>query len=126
MTSPRDTVANARDNALEALEEAKNADSKPKQVQKETDAVRKFATNLAEALSNGLPGSSTGPHVAAISSTAKYHTKTEIQQMVKNALDELVVEGIKTNQPLHRSLVRDGGFKKVDFTIHYLEKLLRD
>ena len=45
---------------------------------------------------------------------------------MKNALDELVVEGIKTNQPLHRNLVRDGGFKGVEFTIHYLEKLMRD
>jgi acetyl-CoA carboxylase biotin carboxylase subunit len=45
---------------------------------------------------------------------------------MKNALDEMVVEGIKTNQPLHRRLVRDGGFKQVDFTIHYLEKLIRD
>ena len=103
MTTPRDTVATARDNALEALEEAKNADSKPTQVQKETDAVREFVTNMAEALSNGLPGSSTGPHVAAISSSAKYHTKTEIQQMVKNALDELEGE----DKPALDDLIRE-------------------
>lgn len=103
MTTPRDRVADARDNALEALEEAKNADSKPTQVQKETDAVREFATNMAEALSNGLPGSSTGPHVAAISSSAKYHTKTEIQQMVKNALDELEGE----DKPALDDLIRE-------------------
>ncbi|MEH6355527.1 MAG: acetyl-CoA carboxylase biotin carboxylase subunit [Marinobacter sp.] len=48
------------------------------------------------------------------------------RRRMKNALDEMVVEGIKTNQPLHRRLVRDGGFKQVDFTIHYLEKLIRD
>ncbi|WP_091811103.1 acetyl-CoA carboxylase biotin carboxylase subunit [Marinobacter mobilis] len=48
------------------------------------------------------------------------------RRRMKNALEELVVEGIKTNQPLHRKLVRDGGFKQVDFTIHYLEKLIRD
>jgi acetyl-CoA carboxylase biotin carboxylase subunit len=48
------------------------------------------------------------------------------RRRMKNALDELVVEGIKTNQALHRKLVRDGGFKQVDFTIHYLEKLIRD
>ncbi|MBS3803487.1 MAG: acetyl-CoA carboxylase biotin carboxylase subunit [Oleiphilaceae bacterium] len=47
------------------------------------------------------------------------------RRRMKNALDELVVEGIKTNQPLHRNLVRDGGFKQVDFTIHYLEKLIK-
>ena len=48
------------------------------------------------------------------------------RRRMKNALDELVVEGIKTNQSLHRRLIRDGGFKQVDFTIHYLEKLMRD
>ena len=48
------------------------------------------------------------------------------RRRMKNALDEMLVEGIKTNQPLHRKLVRDGGFKQVDFTIHYLEKLMRD
>ncbi|MGO3296425.1 MAG: acetyl-CoA carboxylase biotin carboxylase subunit, partial [Marinobacter sp.] len=48
------------------------------------------------------------------------------RRRMKIALDELLVEGIKTNQPLHRKLVRDGGFKTVDFTIHYLEKLMRD
>jgi acetyl-CoA carboxylase biotin carboxylase subunit len=47
------------------------------------------------------------------------------RRRMKNALDELLVEGIKTNQPLHRNLVRDGGFKQVDFTIHYLEKLIK-
>ena len=48
------------------------------------------------------------------------------RRRMKNALDEMLVEGIKTNQPLHRKLVRDGGFKQVDFTIHYLEKLIQD
>jgi len=48
------------------------------------------------------------------------------RRRMKNALDELVVEGIKTNQPLHRNLIRDGGFKRVEFTIHHLEKLMRD
>jgi len=48
------------------------------------------------------------------------------RRRMMNALDELLVEGIKTNQSLHRKLVRDGGFKQVDFTIHYLEKLIRN
>ncbi|WP_349558856.1 acetyl-CoA carboxylase biotin carboxylase subunit [Marinobacter sp. NFXS9] len=48
------------------------------------------------------------------------------RKRMKNALDELVVEGIKTNQPLHRRLILDGGFKNVEFTIHYLEKLIKD
>ncbi len=45
---------------------------------------------------------------------------------MKIALDETVVEGIKTNIPLLRKLVRDSCLRRVDFTIHYLEKLLSD
>jgi len=47
-------------------------------------------------------------------------------ERMHNALDEMVVEGIKTNIPLHRRLVRDAGFRNQQFTIHYLEKLLKD
>jgi len=39
-----------------------------------------------------------------------------------NALDEIVVDGIDSNIPLHRELVRDDAFRNVDFNIHYLEK----
>ncbi|WP_026180373.1 acetyl-CoA carboxylase biotin carboxylase subunit [Hahella ganghwensis] len=47
-------------------------------------------------------------------------------ERMHNALEEMVVEGIKTNIPLHRRLVRDSGFRSQKFTIHYLEKLLKD
>jgi acetyl-CoA carboxylase, biotin carboxylase subunit len=40
------------------------------------------------------------------------------------ALDEIVIEGIKTNVPLHQMLVRDAGFKNGGANIHYLEKKL--
>ncbi len=43
---------------------------------------------------------------------------------VKNALDEIVVDGIKSNIELHQRLVRDESFRNVDFNIHYLEKLI--
>ena len=43
---------------------------------------------------------------------------------MRNALDEIVVDGIKTNIPLHRDLVRDPGFCKGGVNIHYLEKKL--
>jgi len=39
-----------------------------------------------------------------------------------NALDEIVVDGIDSNIPLHRELVRDEAFRNGDFNIHYLEK----
>lgn len=40
------------------------------------------------------------------------------------ALDELVVEGIRTNIALQQDLVRDEGFRKGCVNIHYLEKKL--
>ena len=42
------------------------------------------------------------------------------------ALDELVVEGIRTNTPLHRDLVRDQAFAAGGVSIHYLESKLED
>ncbi|MCR9107179.1 MAG: acetyl-CoA carboxylase biotin carboxylase subunit [Gammaproteobacteria bacterium] len=42
------------------------------------------------------------------------------------ALDELVVEGIRTNTPLHRDLVRDKAFGAGGVSIHYLESKLED
>lgn len=42
-----------------------------------------------------------------------------------NALDELIVIGIKTNSALHQRLIRDEAFRKGDITIHYLEHLIR-
>jgi acetyl-CoA carboxylase biotin carboxylase subunit len=43
---------------------------------------------------------------------------------MRQALDELVVEGIRTNTPLHRDLVRDEAFKTGGVSIHYLERKL--
>ena len=43
---------------------------------------------------------------------------------MRQALDELVVEGIRTNTPLHRELLRDPAFQAGGVSIHYLEKKL--
>ena len=43
---------------------------------------------------------------------------------MKNALTELVVEGIKTNVPLHQMMMEDEAFCKGAQNIHYLEKKL--
>lgn len=51
-------------------------------------------------------------------------TREEAMVRMRNALDEIVVDGIKTNIPLHRDLVRDDGFCKGGVNIHYLEKKL--
>lgn len=49
--------------------------------------------------------------------------ETAIARM-KMALDEIVLNGIKTNIPLHKWLMRDAGFREGGFNIHYLEKRL--
>ena len=43
---------------------------------------------------------------------------------MQNALDEMVIDGIKTNIPLQRSIMADKVFKKGGMNIHYLEKML--
>ncbi|MCB1697558.1 MAG: acetyl-CoA carboxylase biotin carboxylase subunit [Pseudomonadales bacterium] len=45
---------------------------------------------------------------------------------MRQALDELVVEGIRTNTALHRDLVRDRAFQTGGVSIHYLESKLED
>ncbi|HEX5277905.1 MAG TPA: hypothetical protein VFW49_09680 [Fluviicoccus sp.] len=46
-------------------------------------------------------------------------------QRMRNALDEIVVEGIRSNIPLHREqILRDAGFCAGAVDIHYLEKKL--
>jgi acetyl-CoA carboxylase, biotin carboxylase subunit len=44
---------------------------------------------------------------------------------MRNALDEIVVDGIRTNIPLHQTLVRDDAFHRGGVSIHYLEKKLQ-
>jgi len=43
---------------------------------------------------------------------------------MRTALDETIIEGIKTNIPLHRRLVDDAAFQAGGTNIHYLEKKL--
>ena len=45
---------------------------------------------------------------------------------MRQALDELWVEGIRTNTPLHRDLVRDKAFQAGGVSIHYLESKRED
>ncbi|MCD6055879.1 MAG: acetyl-CoA carboxylase biotin carboxylase subunit [Gammaproteobacteria bacterium] len=49
--------------------------------------------------------------------------QTAIARM-RQALDELLIEGIKTNIPLHQKLMRDSHFMEGGVNIHYLEKKL--
>lgn len=45
---------------------------------------------------------------------------------MRQALNELVIEGIRTNTALHRELVRDASFIAGGVSIHYLESKLED
>ncbi|MFB0962449.1 MAG: acetyl-CoA carboxylase biotin carboxylase subunit [Pseudomonas sp.] len=51
-------------------------------------------------------------------------TREESMARMRNALDEIIIDGIKTNVPLHRDLLTDKGFCKGGVNIHYLEKKL--
>ncbi len=51
-------------------------------------------------------------------------TRDSALARMRSALDEAVVEGIKTNIPLHQDLLRDTAFRAGGTDIHYLEKRL--
>lgn len=53
-------------------------------------------------------------------------TRRQALSRMNLALSEMVVEGIKTNIPLHRDLVNDANFVEGGTTIHYLEKKLSE
>ncbi len=44
---------------------------------------------------------------------------------MRTALDELIVEGIKTNIPLLQDIIRDGNFTQGGTNIHYLEEMIK-
>ena len=55
------------------------------------------------------------------------HGQTRQQAIAKtvHALDELIIEGIKTNIPLHRDVIlADDNFTREAQNIHYLEREL--
>ena len=47
--------------------------------------------------------------------------RNEALVRMESALTEIVVDGIKTNTPLHQKIMADPGFRSGNFTIHYLE-----
>ncbi|CAM4466682.1 MAG: Biotin carboxylase [Legionellaceae bacterium] len=44
---------------------------------------------------------------------------------MQNALDEMIIEGIKSNVSMHQELLKDPNFKNGGTNIHYLEKILK-
>ncbi|MBA2709960.1 MAG: acetyl-CoA carboxylase biotin carboxylase subunit [Tatlockia sp.] len=45
---------------------------------------------------------------------------------MRNALDEIIIDGIKTNIELHQRILRDTAFAQGGTNIHYLEKMLKE
>ncbi|HLB57839.1 MAG TPA: acetyl-CoA carboxylase biotin carboxylase subunit, partial [Gammaproteobacteria bacterium] len=43
---------------------------------------------------------------------------------MRNALEETLIDGIKTNLPLHLDILRDGTFQQGGVNIHFLEQWL--
>lgn len=54
------------------------------------------------------------------------NTRAEALARMRNALDEIIIEGIKTNIELHQRLLHDKAFIEGGTNIHYLEKLLKE
>lgn len=50
------------------------------------------------------------------------NTRKEAIARMNNALDEMIIEGIKTNISLHKKIMNDQGFIQGGTNIHYLEK----
>lgn len=71
-------------------------------------------------------GYSVPPHYDSMIAKIITHgdTRELALRRMSGALDELLVEGIRTNTALHRELVRDTGFMAGGVNIHYLEHKL--
>lgn len=53
-------------------------------------------------------------------------TRNEAIGRMRNALDEIIIDGIKTNIELHQRIMHDQSFIEGGTNIHYLEKMLKD
>jgi len=53
-------------------------------------------------------------------------TREEAIVRMRNALDEIIIEGIKTNIELHQRILHDHAFVQGGTNIHYLEKMLKE
>lgn len=53
-------------------------------------------------------------------------TREEAIGRMRNALDEIIIDGIKTNIELHHRIMNDQAFIEGGTNIHYLEKMLKE
>jgi acetyl-CoA carboxylase biotin carboxylase subunit len=52
------------------------------------------------------------------------NTRETALARMRGALAEIVIDGIKTNVPLHRRILNDAEFKDGGVSIHHLEELI--
>lgn len=52
--------------------------------------------------------------------------RAEAIARMRNALDEIIIDGIRTNVELHQRIMHDQSFVEGGTNIHYLEKMLKD
>lgn len=66
------------------------------------------------------------PHYDSLIAKLICHANSREQALMRTqiALDEMLIDGIRSNIPLHHDLVRDAEFQKGGVNIHYLEKKL--
>ncbi|KAA0445215.1 MAG: acetyl-CoA carboxylase biotin carboxylase subunit [Candidatus Thioglobus sp.] len=71
-------------------------------------------------------GYSVPPHYDSMIGKLITFADTRLGAIIKmqNALDEMVIDGIKTNIPLQERIMGDKTFRKGGMNIHYLEKML--
>ena len=71
-------------------------------------------------------GYSVPPHYDSLIAKLICHANTRETALKRTqiALDEMLIDGIRCNIPLHQNLVRDADFQKGCVNIHYLEKKL--
>ena len=53
-------------------------------------------------------------------------TRAEACARMRNALDEIIIDGISTNIELHQRILRDKAFLAGGTNIHYLEQMLKE
>ena len=53
-------------------------------------------------------------------------TRAEAIARMRNALDEIIIDGIKTNIELHQRIMHDKSFIEGGANIHYLERMLKE
>jgi acetyl-CoA carboxylase biotin carboxylase subunit len=66
------------------------------------------------------------PHYDSLVAKLIVHAPSRPQAIARmqRALDEMVVDGIKTTLPLHRRIMADAEFQSGDYTIHWLERFV--